>query len=146
MHESVATPAHNPGAGVDHRRAGLMIHAFAAVSAVALVGMLTDTWQIVFLSIPAFGLVMMLQGSLRRDGTWDRVSTMAIGGYIAILAVLVIWSVLSASGDATLWGLPMSMGVIVYLIWPYTAAVAGFLYAFVFDRTLKDDLVVAPAA
>lgn len=146
MHESVAHPAHTPGAGINHRRAGAMIHAFAAVSAVALIGMLTDTWQLVFLAIPAFGLVMMLQGSLRRDGTWDRVSTMAIGAYCAVLAVLVIWSVLSASGDARLWGLPMSMGVIVYFIWPYTAAVAGFLYAFVFNRTLEDELVAAPAA
>lgn len=145
MLDPVASPADVPGTRSDHQRAGTMVHAFAAVCAVALVGMLTDTWQIVFLSIPVFAVVMMLQGSLRRDGTWDRVSTLAIVGYCSILGLLVIWSVLAAGSDARLWGLPLSMAVIVYMIWPYTAAVSGLLYAFVFDRTIKEELVDVPA-
>lgn len=128
----------------DHKRADSLIHAFAAVAAFSMVGMVTDTWQIVFLSVPLFAVVMMLQGSLRKDGTWDRVSTTAIVGYCAVLAVLVVWSVVTAGSDARLWGLPVSMGVIVYLIWPYTAAVSGLLYAFVFTRTLEGEVLREP--
>lgn len=120
----------------DHKRADTLIHAFVAVAAFSLIGMFTDTWQLVFLSVPLFAVVMMLLGSARADGTWERTSTIAIGVYCAGLAVLVVWSILTASSDATLWSLPMSMGVIVYFIWPYTAVGAGLLYAFVFDRTI----------
>lgn len=136
-----------PAAGAaDRKRADSLIHAFAAVAAFAAIGMVTDTWQIVFLSVPLFAVVMMLQGSLRQDGTWDRVSTAAIVIYCAVLGVLVVWSVLAANSDARFWGLPVSMAVIVYLLWPYTAAGAGLLYAFVFTRTLEDEVLAAPEA
>ena len=122
----------------DRTRADMLIHAFAAVSALALVGMLIDVWQLVFLTIPLFAVVMMLKGSLRSDGTWERQSTIGIIGYCVVLAGLVVWSILSDGSDTTLWGIPMSMAVIVYFIWPYTAVVAGLLYAFVFDRTIDE--------
>ncbi|MDV8001463.1 hypothetical protein [Rhodococcus sp. IEGM 1408] len=122
----------------EHKRAGTLVHAFAAVSAFALIGMLADIWQMVFLAVPLFAVVMMMLGSLRANGSWDRVSTLAIGAYCGGLGVLVLWSILTASGDSELWGLPMSMGVIFYLIWPYTAVGAGLLYAFVFDRTIDE--------
>lgn len=128
-----------------HKRAGTLIHAFAGVSAFALIGMLTDTWQVVFLAVPLFAVAMMLMGSLRADGTWDRPSSIAITAYCGGLGVLVLWSILTASGDSMLWGLPTSMGVIVYLIWPYTAVGAGLLYAFVFDRTIDDKRLAAVA-
>ena len=130
----------------DHKRADMLIHAFAAVSTFALLGMLIDVWQMVFLTVPLFAVVLMLKGSLRSDGTWERQSTGGIVGYCAVLAVLVAWSILSHGGDATLWGIPMSMAVIVYFIWPYTAVVAGLLYAFVFDRTIDEKSVAAHAA
>ena len=122
----------------DHKRAGMLIHAFVAVAAFGLIGMLTDSWQMVFLAVPLFAVVMMLLGSLRSDGSWERMSTMAIAAYCAGLGVLVLWSILTASSDAMLWGLPMSMGVIFYVIWPYTAVGAGLLYALVFDRTIDE--------
>lgn len=130
----------------DHKRADNLIHAFVAVSAFALIGMFTDTWQMVFLAVPLFAVVMMLLGSARADGTWERTSTIAIGLYCAGLGVLVLWSILTASSDATLWSLPMPMGVIFYLIWPYTAVGAGLLYAFVFDRTIDEKALAARAA
>ena len=55
----------------------------------------------------------------------------------------MVWSILVNGGDATLWGIPMSMAVIVYFIWPYTAVVAGLLYAFVFDRTIDEKNLAA---
>lgn len=122
----------------DHKKSGALVHAFVAVAAFALIGMFTDTWQMVFLAIPLFAVVMMLLGSLRANGSWERVSTIAIGVYCAGLGVLVLWSILTASGDAVLWSMPMSMGVIFYLLWPYTAVGAGLLYAFVFDRTIDE--------
>ena len=129
----------------EYKRAGTLIHVFAGVSAFALIGMLADIWQMVFLAVPLFAVAMMLMGSLRANGTWDRASSTAIVGYCAVLAVLVVWSILTASGDATLWGLPISMGVIVYFIWPYTAVAAGLLYAFVFDRTIDEKRLAARA-
>lgn len=122
----------------DHKRADMLIHAFALVCVFSLVGMLTDTWQMVFLSVPLFALVLMLKGSLRADGSWEKQSTTAIVAYCAGLAVLVLWSILSFGGGSTLWGIPTSMAVIVYFIWPYTAVVAGLLYALVFDRTIDE--------
>ena len=122
----------------DHKRADMLIHAFALVCVFALIGMLADIWQIVFLSVPLFALVLMLKGSLRADGSWEKQSTMAIVAYCAGLAVLVLWSILSFGGGTTLWGIPTSMAVIVYFIWPYTAVVAGLLYALVFDRTIDE--------
>ncbi|MDZ4233957.1 MAG: hypothetical protein U1C73_09385 [Dietzia sp.] len=129
----------------DHKRAGMLIHAFVTVAAFALIGMLTDTWQMVFLAVPLFAVIMMLLGSLHSDGSWEKVSTIAIVGYCAGLGVLVLWSILTASGDAMLWGMPMSMGVIFYFIWPYTAVGAGLLYALVFDRTIDEKRLAAPA-
>lgn len=129
----------------EYKRAGTLIHVFVGIAAFALIGMLADIWQMVFLAVPLFALAMMLMGSLRANGTWDRASSLAIGGYCAVLAVLVVWSILTASGDATLWGLPMSMGVIVYFVWPYTAIGAGLLYAFVFDRTIDEKRLAAVA-
>lgn len=129
----------------EYKRAGTLIHVFAGIAAFALMGMLADIWQMVFLAVPLFALAMMLMGSLRANGTWDRASSLAIIGYCAVLAVLVVWSILTASGDAMFWGLPMSMGVIVYLIWPYTAVGAGLLYAFVFDRTIDEKRLAAIA-
>lgn len=141
---SETTTRHHPGSGVrNDRRGDMLVHAFAAVAAVAVIGLLADVWQVVFLAIPAFALVMMLTGSLRQDDTWERGSTIAVIAYCAGLAVLVAWSVLTVGSDARFWGLPVSMAVIVYLIWPYTAAVSGLLYAFVFDRTLKEEVVGA---
>ena len=122
----------------EYKRANTLINAFVAVAAFALIGMLADVWQMVFLAVPLFAVTMMLMGSLRANGTWDRASSMAIVGYCGGLAVLVVWSILTASGDATLWSLPMSMGVIFYFLWPYTAVGAGLLYAFVFDRTIDE--------
>ena len=127
----------------EHKRAGMLIHVFVGVSAFALLGMLIDVWQMVFIAVPLFAVAMMLLGSLRANGTWDRPSSIAIGAYCAVLAVLVLWSIFTASGDAMFWGLPTSMGVIVYLIWPYTAIGAGLLYAFVFDRTIDEKRLAA---
>lgn len=129
----------------DHKRADILIHAFAAISAFALLGMLIDVWQMVFLTVPLFAVVLMLKGSLRSDGTWEKQSTIGIVGYCAVLAVLVAWSILSHGSDAEIWGIPMSMGVIVYFIWPYTAVAAGLLYAFVFDRTIDEKRLAARA-
>ncbi|MBS7548290.1 hypothetical protein [Dietzia massiliensis] len=129
----------------EYKRAGTLIHVFAGIAAFALIGMLADIWQMVFLAVPLFALAMMLMGSLRANGTWDRASSIGIVAYCAVLAALVVWSILTASGDATFWGLPMSMGVIVYLIWPYTAVGAGLLYAFVFDRTIDEKRLAAIA-
>ena len=129
----------------EHKRAGTLIHVVAGIAAFALIGMLADVWQMVFLAVPLFAVAMMLMGSLRANGTWDRASSIGIVAYCAVLAVLVVWSILTASGDATLWGLPMSMGVIVYFIWPYTAIGAGLLYAFVFDRTIDEKRLAAVA-
>lgn len=128
---------------VDYERSGRLIHAFAAVAALGLIGMLADSWQIVFLTVPLFAVVMMLQGAMRVDGVWDRASVLAIVAYCAGLAVMVVWAIAVTGSDAELWGLPISMGVIFYFIWPYTAGVAGLLYAFVFDRTLADEVVEA---
>ena len=129
----------------EHKRANTLINAFVGVAAFALIGMLADIWQMVFLAVPLFAVTMMLMGSLRANGTWDRASSMAIVGYCSGLAALVVWSILTASGEATLWSLPMSMGVIVYFIWPYTAVGAGLLYAFVFDRTIDEKRLAAVA-
>ena len=129
----------------EYKRAGTLIHVFAGIAAFALIGMLADIWQMVFLAVPLFALAMMLMGSLRANGTWDRASSIGIVAYCAVLAALVVWSIVTASGDATFWGLPMSMGVIVYLIWPYTAVGAGLLYAFVFDRTIDEKRLAAVA-
>lgn len=129
----------------EYKRAGTLIHVFAGIAAFALIGMLADIWQMVFLAVPLFALAMMLMGSLRANGTWDRASSIGIVAYCAVLAALVVWSILTASGDATFWGLPMSMGVIVYFVWPYTAIGAGLLYAFVFDRTIDEKRLAAVA-
>lgn len=141
--DSALDPADAPEP--DHKRAGILIHAFVAVAAFALLGMFTDTWQMVFIAVPLFAVIMMLLGSLHSDGSWERVSTIAIVAYCAGLGVLVLWSILTAAGDAVLWGLPMSMGVIFYLLWPYTAVGAGLLYALVFDRTIDEKRLAAAA-
>ncbi|GAA1698869.1 hypothetical protein [Dietzia cercidiphylli] len=141
--DSALDPADAPEP--DHKRAGILIHAFVAVAAFALLGMFTDTWQMVFIAVPLFAVIMMLLGSLHSDGSWERVSTIAIVAYCSGLGVLVLWSILTASGDAVLWGLPMSMGVIFYLLWPYTAVGAGLLYALVFDRTIDEKRLAAAA-
>lgn len=129
----------------EHKRAGTLIHVFVGVAAFALIGMIFDVWQMVFLAVPLFAVTTMLLGSLRANGTWDKPSSIAIVAYCAGLAVLVLWSVLSEAGDSTLWGLSMAMGVIVYFVWPYTAIGAGLLYAFVFDRTIDEKRLAAAA-
>ena len=46
----------------EYKRAGTLIHVFAGIAAFALIGMLADIWQMVFLAVPLFAVAMMLMG------------------------------------------------------------------------------------
>ena len=126
---------------MDHRRRSALVNAFVAVAAVATVGMLVNSWIVVWLCIPAFATVMFLQGALTHKDTWDRAALLAVAAFCLGLFVLFFAVVFTESSDATLWGLPLSMALVVYVIWPYTAIGAGVLYAFVFEKSLKNDVV-----
>lgn len=126
---------------MNHRRRSILIDVFVAVAAVSTLGMLFDSWIVVWLSIPAFAAVMLLQGALDQEDRWNRSALTAVIAFCAVLAALFIAVVLTEGSDVRWWGLPVSMALIVFVIWPYTAIVAGLLYAFVFDRSLRHDVV-----
>lgn len=122
------------GLSFDHARIDRLMLLFAIVAGIGAIGILLDSWRTVLLCLPALVSIMLLQGTLRHDHRFDPLSTTVVVLYLLGLAVLFLAVALTGNTTARFWGLPVPTALFVYAIWPYTAILSGFLYAFVFQR------------
>lgn len=121
-------------------RTDAVVAAVSGATILAAVGMLFDVWQAVYYAIPAFVLLFMLLGSLNADDAWSpRALVPVLAFWLPLTGLFVVAAVLIES-TSELWGLPVSTGIFVYLIWPLSTVGAPLAYAVVYSRWLARDI------
>lgn len=125
-------------------RTDAVVAAVSVATLLAAIGMLFDVWQIVYYAIPAFVLLFMLLGSLNAEDRWSPRALAPVLVFCLPLTVLFVVAAAGMGSNGELWGLPVSTGVFVYLIWPLTTVGAPLTYTLVYSRWLARD-VAAPA-
>lgn len=108
------------------------------LAAVMLIGMVADLPDLIVYPVPLMVGTLMLLGCASPTGLHPRVLA-PIGGYTVCL--LVVMSVMSATRHSTelFGGLPIATGILVYVLWPFTALTAGGLYAWIYRAALRSD-------
>lgn len=115
-----------------------LVACIAAAAAIVLVGMLADLPALIFCVAPVLvGLFMYL--SSHKNGETSKKVTLVITAYTIVLLVLFALMYIAQSSDSTFGGLPVSMGILLYVAWPFSAVSAGVLYAWVYRTWLSHD-------
>ncbi|SMY01090.1 hypothetical protein [Brevibacterium aurantiacum] len=113
-----------------------LVACIAIASAVVLVGMLVDIPGLIFCMVPVLvGLFMYL--SSHKNGETSKKVTWVIISYTFVMLVLFALMYFGQSGSGTFGGLPISMGILLYIAWPFSAISAGLLYAWVYRTWLS---------
>lgn len=113
-----------------------LVTCIAAASAIVLLGMLADLPGLIFCMAPVLvGLFMYL--SSHKNGATSKKVTWVITAYTVVLLALFALMYFGQTGSSTLGGLPLSMGVLLYIAWPFSAISAGLLYAWVYKTWLS---------
>lgn len=107
--------------------------------ALLLAGMLTGVWQLVLYPIPVLAAALLLVGSLNSQDKLGPALLPVVVFSVPLLA-LFVWIGQTVSSEGRLGGLQYSLGVVYYVLWPFTTLCTGLLYAFVYQRWLKRDL------
>lgn len=116
-----------------------LVASIAIASAVVLVGMVVDLPALIFCMAPVLvGLFMYL--SSHKDGATSKKVTTVITVYTLVLLVLFVLMYGLQDGSGTFGGLPISMGILIYIAWPFSAISAGLLYAWVYRTWLSRDV------
>ena len=121
-----------------HRSADQLVIAVSAIAALMLAGMLFDLWWLIFYPIPALILVFMLLGGTNRSGSFRGVRS-GITAYCAVLLALFVPMGALQGADLQMFGLQFSMGLMLYVVWPFTVLTSGLLYAWVYSSWLRRD-------
>ena len=122
----------------DDGRVDGLVACIAVASAIVLVGMLADLPALIFCVTPVLvGLFMYL--SSHKDGVTSKKVTLVITAYTIVLLVLFALMYIFQNGVGTFGGLPISMGILLYVAWPFSAVSAGLLYAWVYRTWLSHD-------
>jgi len=115
-----------------------LVAAIAIASAIVLVGMVVDLPALIFCMAPVLvGLFMYL--SSHKNGATSKKVTTVITIYTLVLLVLFALMYGLQDGSGTFGGLPISMGILIYVAWPFSAISAGLLYAWVYRTWLSHD-------
>ena len=116
-----------------------LVATIAAASAIVLVGMIADLPVLIFCMAPVLvGLFMYL--SSHKDGATSKKVTWVIIAYTIVLLILFALMYFWQNGPGTFGGLPVSMGILLYVAWPFSAVSAGLLYAWVYRTWLSHDI------
>lgn len=121
-------------------RTDAVVAAVSVATLAAAIGMLFDVWQAVYYAIPAFALLFMLLGSLNSRNEWSPQALVPVLVFWVPLAALFVAAAALIDNSVELWGLPVSTGIFVYLIWPLSTVGAPLAYAAVYRRWLARDV------
>lgn len=121
-------------------RADALVAAIVVTIAAATAGMLFDWWFLVYYAIPALTTVLMLMGSLNRSDLWSKAMVGQVTAFGTTLVVLLAIAHVALGGGGTLGGLPTSMAILLYVVWPVTAVVGPLLYTTLYSTWLRHDL------
>ena len=116
-----------------------LVACIAIASAVVLVGMLVDIPGLIFCILPVLvGLFMYL--SSHKNGATSKKVTWVIIAYTIVMVVMFALMYFGQSSSRTFGSLPVSMGILLYIAWPFSAISAGLLYAWVYRTWLSRDV------
>ena len=120
-------------------RSDVLVGVLFVLTSTAALGMLFDVWRLVYYCIPAAAGLFMVMGSLSRRDTWSPALLTVILTFTAILAALFFAADVTLSSDATVGGLPLATGIMVYILWPYSVLAGGLIYTWSYQRWLRKD-------
>lgn len=115
-----------------------LVLAVTGIATLMLLGMVFNLWWLIFYPIPALILVFMLLGGTNRAGSYRGVRT-GIAAYCAVLLLLFVPMGALQNADMQMFGLQFSMGLMLYVVWPFTVLTSGLLYAWVYSSWLGRD-------
>lgn len=121
-----------------HQAVHQLVLAATGVSVLMLLGMVFDVWWLIFYPIPVLIMIFMLLGSTNRAGSFRGVMP-GILAYCAVLLLLFVPMGFLQNADLRLFGLQISMGLMLYVVWPFTVLTSGALYAWVYTTWLARD-------
>lgn len=121
-------------------RTDIVVAAVSVATLVAAIGMLFDVWQAVYYAIPVLALLFMLLGSLNARDEWSPRALVPVLAFWLPLTALFVAAAVLIENSGELWGLPVSTGIFVYLIWPLSTVGAPLTYAVVYSRWLARDM------
>lgn len=104
-----------------------------------VVGMVSGIWQLPFFATPLLATLLIALGSLNRHSRWGPTGPLVLG-YGIVLFAIFSWVGLTVSDTGTFGGLRTSMGVALYVLWPFVTLTSGLLYAAAYSIWLKHDL------
>lgn len=122
----------------------VIVPIIAILCGLMLTGLVVDIWQMVFVPIPIMTMALIFLGSLSREGRWGpTIPVLTIYG--VILLAIFVWISVSMGSTELFGGLEKPMGIIYYVLWPFTTVLTGFIYAWVYSRWLSHDMEDAPS-
>lgn len=121
------------------RRINVLVLAVGGIAAAMLVGMLFNIPALILYTTPLLIFVFMLLGGINRRGSYRGVLGPIIGYAIVLGIIIVLMGVLQSS-DIMWFGLPISTGILVYVLWPFATISSGLMYAWVYHSWLSRDV------
>jgi hypothetical protein len=100
-----------------------------------LVGLVFDIWYIAYYPIPLLAAALVLMSVNKWKGVLPSFII-----FFGILLFLFIWAGIGMTSQGNgFGGLSLSVGVFFYLIWPFISIFSGLFYAYVYEKTSKED-------
>lgn len=110
------------------------------------VGSIFDVWQAVYYTVPVLTVVFMLMGAMNSTDEWHSPNVILIGVFSAVLIGLFVIAEVLIDSSVMMGGLPVTTGIFVYIIWPWTAVGGPLVYAAVHRSWLLRDIEAQDAA
>ncbi|PXY27793.1 hypothetical protein [Prauserella muralis] len=117
----------------------LVLLCFVA-TAVAVVGMVFDYWQLVYYAIPVLTALFLFMAALDRRDAWSTPVLAGVAAFGGVLLALFVAGNVLLHTDGWIGGLPAATAVFLYAVWPVTTVAAPLLYAWVYHTWLRHDV------
>lgn len=121
------------------RRINSLVLTVGGIAAAMLIGMLFNLPDLIYYTTPLLIFVFMLIGGINRQGSFKGVLG-GILGYAIILGIIIVLMGALQSSDIMWFGLPISSGILIYVLWPFATISSGLMYAWVYHSWLSRDV------
>lgn len=112
------------------RRSDILVLGFTGLLVVAFLGMAANIPALMFLTTPLMVAVLLHMSVSDAPATEGRRRALTlVHAYNVVSLVFWVVALWGLGSDHTLWGLPISTAVIVYLAWPFYTIISGLMYA-----------------